>query len=86
MVARTWVLSYFTAPLHILSFRKVRLLPTILPTLAHIFGIFRSIFIFARFFGWLCYAVYEVSDFSIGDSNSSDENPTIPQNHICFSA
>ena len=40
---------------------------------AHIFGIFRSFFIFAPFFDWLCYAIYEVSDFSMGDSNSSDD-------------
>ena len=52
---------------------KSAFLPTILPTLAHIFGLFRSIFIFAPFFDWLCYAVYEVSDSLIGDSDSSDD-------------
>ena len=49
---------------------------------AHIFGIFRSIFIFAPFFDWLCYAVCKVSELLNRDSDSSDENPTIPQSCI----
>lgn len=56
-----------------------KFLPTLLPTLAHIFRFFGSFFVFSRFCEWLCNAVCQSWAVAILDSDSSDK----PINILC---